>query len=250
MANEITLVNGVTKYELQGSGNYKYLFPLAQIVAYPNIDPNEGYYDLFIEGNNTLKIKFGDITDKLGTADILEYVDKLAENTVYFGAGLSASVLPATSNTGWASYVDTQYTNSGSPFVLAANTDTILPNNAGTIIDSQKPNDIVTFYDGSVITGRNGDNLDIMIYFKAVPSSVNQYLDIWIDIGGAIGELYRQTFEFPKGAGVERGVLYSLPSAYTLNTWEANGGTVYLRSNSDLDIFGINYNFDRSHKAV
>lgn len=100
------------------------------------------------------------------------------------------------------------------------------------------------------IVGRNGDSLDIMLYFKAEPSSVSQWMDVWIDIGGSIGELYRQTFSFPKGSGTERGVLYALPSAYTLNTWEANGGTIYVRSNASLDIYGINYNFDRTHKAI
>lgn len=151
--------------------------------------------------------------------------------------------------TGWASYIDTQYPNSANAFTVTANTDTVLPNNAGTVVDSQKPTDITSFYDGSVITGRDGDNLDIMIYFKAVPSNVSQTMDIWIDIGGSVGELYRQTFSFPKGAGIERGILYALPSAYTLNTWQANGGTIYVRSDANLDVYAINFNFDRSHKA-
>lgn len=99
------------------------------------------------------------------------------------------------------------------------------------------------------ITGREDDNLDIMIYFKAVPSNVSQWLDVWIDIGGAVGELYRETFSFPKGSGVARGVLYSLSAAYTRNTFEANGGTIYIRSDASLDIYGINANFDRSYKA-
>lgn len=163
--------------------------------------------------------------------------------------------------TGWATYVDTDYPNSGTAFTLAANTDTVLPNNAGSKIETQKPVDVVEFYnvpvdyDGATnrnakITGRNGDNLDCMVFFKAVPSAANQYLDIWVDIGGSVGELYRQTFQFPKGAGEERGILYALPSAYTLGTWEANGGTVYVRSNASCDIYSINYNFDRSHKAI
>lgn len=151
--------------------------------------------------------------------------------------------------TGWATYIDTQYPNSASAFTVAANTDTVLPNNAGTVIDSQKPTDITSFYSGGLITGRDGDNLDIMIYFKAEPSAVDQWIDIWVDIGGSVGELYRQTFPFPKGSGIERGILYALPSAYTLNTWESNGGRVYVRSNASVDVYEINFNFDRSHKA-
>lgn len=154
--------------------------------------------------------------------------------------------------TGWATYVDTVNVDLGSAQVIPADTDTILTNNAGSKIETQKPVHVTTFYDGTTnkITGRNGDNLDCMIYFKAVPSSSTQYLDIWIDIGGSIGELYRETFTFPKGAGVERGILYALPSAYTLNTWETNGGTIYIRSNSELSVYSKNYNFDLSHKAI
>ena len=150
--------------------------------------------------------------------------------------------------TGWAQYADTLYT-SGSPFNLPATTATVLPNNAGNTIETQRPSDVTSFYEGGKITGRNGDNLDIMIYFKAKPSAVDQYIDVWIDIGGAVGELYRQTFTFPKGVGVERGIMYSLSSAYTLNTWESNGGTVYIESSASAQIYDIVFNFDRSHKA-
>lgn len=161
---------------------------------------------------------------------------------------IALSAETVANNTGWATYVDTQYT-SGSPFALSADTNTILPNNAGSKIESQMPVDVTEFYDGSVITGRNGDSLDLMLYFKAVPNVNNQWIDIWIDIGGSVGELYRQTFAFPRGSGQERGIVYALPSAYTLNTWEANGGTVYIRSNNTVDIYDITFNFDRSHKA-
>jgi hypothetical protein len=165
------------------------------------------------------------------------------------GSGGGSSDDPVYFPTGWGSYNDTQYT-SASPFSVAADTDTILPNNKGNTIEIQKPEDVVTFYDGTVITGRNGDSLDIMIYFKAVPSLWDQWLEIWVDIGGSVGELYRQAFNFPRGGGIERGLTYSISSGYTLDTWEANGGTVYVRTNAALDIYDIVYNFDRSHKAV
>lgn len=151
---------------------------------------------------------------------------------------------------GWATYIDTQYPDLANAFSVPANTDTLLPNNAGSVIDFQKPDYIPAYYDGSTIAGRNGDGLDIMLYFTAVPSINNQDMDIWIDIGGTVGELYRQSFRFPRGAGIARGILYALPSAYTLNTWQANGGTVYISSPNPLQIYGINYNFDTSHKAI
>ena len=173
--------------------------------------------------------------------DTTEGVGKYYDGTSWLDVGANGAP-------GWASYNDTQYT-SGSPLVLAANTDTPLPNNAGSVVNSQLPSDITSFWDGSTITGRNGDNLDVQIYFKAESTVANQWLDVWIDIGGGVGELYRQTFSFPKGSGVERGIMYSLASSYTLNTWEANGGTVYVRSNGIANIYDIVFNFDRSHKA-
>lgn len=151
--------------------------------------------------------------------------------------------------TGWASYSDTQYTDV-STFTLVANTDIKLPNNAGNVVDFQKPPDVTTFWDSSAqkIPGRSGDNLDVMLYWKALASANNASLDVWIDIGGSVGELYRQTFYF-RGTD-EKGVLYALPSAYTLNTWQANGADVFVRSSVNMDFYNIVFNFDRSHKAI
>ena len=162
---------------------------------------------------------------------------------------INATIDIVDQQSGWATYKDTVHVDAGTAFTIPANTDTNFPNNAGSVIDSQKPSDIATFYNGTVITGRNGDNLDMMFYFKAVPSAVNQWFEIWVDIGGTVGELYRQDFVFPRGSGIERGIMYSLPSAYTLGTWETNGATVKCRSDAALDVYQINYNFDRSHKA-
>lgn len=153
--------------------------------------------------------------------------------------------------TGWASYIDTTYT-SESQLAISADTDTHLQINIDSSVTSQMPDDVSAFYIGSPdfeITGRNGDAIDIMLYFKAVPSNISQWIDIWIDIGGSVGELYRQTFSFPKGVGNPRGILYALSSAYTLDTWESNGGKIYVRSNASLGIYDINLNIDRSHKA-
>lgn len=160
---------------------------------------------------------------------------------------------------GWMSFVDTQYPNSDNAFTVSADTDTILPNNSGTIVESQKPtdSDFTSFaevvdagsYDHSRIIGRNGDALSIMVYFKGIPTVNNQWIDIWVNIGGSVGNIYTKTFSYPKGVGVERGIIYTLPSAYTLDTWESNGGTVYVRSNDELSIHSVNMNITRLHKA-
>tara|TARA_R110002012_G_scaffold321529_1_gene549707 strand:+ start:589 stop:1167 length:579 start_codon:yes stop_codon:yes gene_type:complete len=154
--------------------------------------------------------------------------------------------------TGWGAYTDTQYT-SGSPFVLLAdeNNYTNLPNNAGGVLEPHMPSDVLKFYDGVTgkILGRNGDGLAWSIEIKASPSANNTWMEMGIDIGGGIPILYPDTFTFPRGTGVERSIIYAIPSAYTLDTWEANGGIVKIKSNNNVNIHSIRYVFNRLHKA-
>lgn len=166
---------------------------------------------------------------------------------------LAVSSIP----TGWASYNDTQYT-SISRLTIPANTPTKLPNNSGNVIDFQKPTDVSTFYDSTTqkILGRNGDWLGITIFFYAIPSAQNQYIDCYIDITWWTGtpanfaKLYPQTIPFPKGSWVERGITFDVTAAYTLWTWEANWGDFYVESNAPIDIYWVIYNFNRNHKAA
>lgn len=151
-------------------------------------------------------------------------------------------------DTGWAQYQDTQYT-SGSPLSISADTDTVLPNNAGNVIETQKPRDVTSFYDGTYITGRAGDGLTITVDFLATPTSASTtYLEVWFDIGGAVGELYRRIISFPKGNGVLRPVNFTV-SGYTLDTWEANGATTYIRANGPLEVYNIRYVVTRTHRG-
>lgn len=150
--------------------------------------------------------------------------------------------------TGWAQYQDTQYTSSV-PFSLSADTDTLLPNNAGSVITSQIPSDVSNFYDGSKINSANGDSIVITVDFIAKPTSIaTTTIEVWFDIGGAVGELYRRILTFPKGNGVERPVSFTV-MVYSLDTWEANGASVYVRANGSADIYNARYVITRTHKA-
>ena len=162
--------------------------------------------------------------------------------------GIINELVVCANGTGWAQYEDTVYT-SGSPFSVSASTDTVLPNNKGNTLETQKPNDVTTFYDGTVITGRNGDGILITIDCTVEPTSgTATYAEFWLDIGGAVGELYRRIISFPKGTGVARPVNFTV-SGYTLGTWETNGATVYVSSDGPIDIYGIRYVITRTHKA-
>lgn len=154
--------------------------------------------------------------------------------------------------TGWGDYADTVYTT-GSPFSVATGDGLVdLPNNAGTKVESQLPYDVATFYNGTTITGRNGDGLLITIEFKVRPTSAasNARVYVSIDIGGTVGEIYSRDFSLTKGSGVEHFYLSSF-GAYTLNTWQTNGGTVKVQAiNSAIEIYDIRYVLTRTHKAV
>ena len=155
--------------------------------------------------------------------------------------------------TGWGDYVDTVYTE-GSP--LALSTTTLdLPNNKGTIIETQKPSDFTTFYDGTVITGRNGDGIAVTIDFTAKPTNVAAtFVEVWLDITGGTGtptnlaNLYKRIVTFPKGTGVGRPISFTF-AGYTLGTWQANGAVVKVVSDGNCDIYNVRYVITRTHKA-
>lgn len=156
--------------------------------------------------------------------------------------------------TGWAKYGDTQYT-AGAPLSILADTDTFLPNNKGSSIESQLPVDIATFYDGTVINGKNGDDIIISVDFFITPTSAGTTeCEVWFDITGGVGtpanlaNLYRRSISFPKGNGVERKVSFS-HSGYTLGTWEANGAVAHIVANGTATVYGVEYIIKRTHKA-
>ncbi|AZQ42849.1 hypothetical protein [Nonlabens ponticola] len=152
--------------------------------------------------------------------------------------------------TGWAVYNDTQFTDT-SPGLVAANTTYYLPNNAGSKIESQLPVDVSEFYNvaSQTITGRNGDGLNVVIEFKMRPrTNEDTRVTLSINIGGTVGNIYTRDFVLTKGNGIEHYYLSSF-NAYTLNTWEANGGRVLIRCTEPVDIYDIRYVLTRTHKA-
>ena len=146
---------------------------------------------------------------------------------------------------GWGAYVHT-----GATQVLAAGVKVTLDNNAGSVIETQKPADITTFYDGSAITGREGDGVAIGVELTFTPSSgAASLITVAIDIGGAVGELYVQEYTILHGSGVAHKVAY-VANAYQLDTWEANGGLVKVVANGAGDVTLVRYVIQRLHKAL
>lgn len=173
-------------------------------------------------------------------------------------------------HSGWGVYNDTTHDNPNADPIFDSNGTQIntpfliggsdpenpvkysLPNNAGSKIESQLPTDVSTFYDSSIgaITGRNGDGVNIVVEFRLQPitNANNPRITVSIDIGGAVGEIFPRDFVLSKGQNVEHFYLSSF-NAYTLGTWEANGGKVVISATSDVIVYDIRYVITRTHKA-
>lgn len=155
--------------------------------------------------------------------------------------------------TGWGAYIDTQYSNIN-PFTLSEDTQVVMPNNAGSKLETQKPPDIATFYDETIqkIPGRTDDGIAITVAFKAKPlsASANVRIQLSIFVGGTVGEAYAQEYALSKGNGVEHKLTFN-GIGFQLDNWAIQGGELRIIAfNSDVAIYDIFYVLTRSHKAV
>lgn len=159
-------------------------------------------------------------------------------------AALSGVVSAVNLSSGWGAYYHT-----GSSQSLSAAAKATLTNNAGTIIESEKPSDISAFYSAGKITGREGDGIAVGIELTFTPDDATaSNLYVAIDIGGAVGEIYPKDFPITGGASVAHKISYNI-TAFTLDTWEANGGTVKVEADGPGVVSTVRYVIHRIHKA-
>ncbi len=98
------------------------------------------------------------------------------------------------------------------------------------------------------IIGIEGEGIVFTVDLKCKPSNpATTYIEVWVDIGGGVGELYRRIISFPKGNTVERPITLST-AAYTLDTWESNRGTIYIEANNTADVYEARVVVFRIHK--
>ena len=191
--------------------------------------------------------------NKVWVGSLAEYEALPSEDpeTLYLKEGVS--------ETGWGKYTDSQY-NSGSPFSIVADTDTIVPNNSSLTDESQLPTDVATFteivdsatsglaYDYSKILGGENDSLLIDLNLKSIPTDASaSYIELWFNDGS--GQENKHIFTFPKGMGEVRHINLSI-AAILSSDWEANGGTLYARSNGSCNIYDVSWSVNRIHKAI
>ena len=154
--------------------------------------------------------------------------------------------------TGWASYADSIYTDA-SPLSIANGVTATVNNNAATVINSYIPFGVTSFWNSATakITPINaGDGYTFCLRCKIKPSAADTYLDFGIDVGGAVGVIFKQTLVLPKGAGIEHDINIEC-TGYSLATFVANGGIMKITANGGtLSIYNIELQVHRYHSSV
>ena len=168
------------------------------------------------------------------TAELMLYLDRLGQTS------------------GWIQITDSTYTV-GSPKALTGGVRTKLDLNSDSVIESNAPpgTTAATFWDSatSKLMGETvGDAFELRFQFTAAPASPNTNMTIDLDIGGAQGIIWEDTRSFLKGAVAQRAVRDI--SYYTLTTFIANGGEIYLTATNNTDIYGMTFFIRRTHKGV
>jgi hypothetical protein len=152
------------------------------------------------------------------------------------------------SRDGWASYSTTTYT-SGSPFTISPSSTVTLQNNANSSITADLPLGVSAFYNGTtnkITPAAIGDSYMVNIRFKAKTSSNNDYLTLFIDIGGGM-QINAETKEFLRGANTEQSFNFALP-VFSLSTFVTNGGEVKITSNlGTISVYDITYFITRTY---
>ena len=139
---------------------------------------------------------------------------------------------------GWIQFSDTQYTQA-SPLTILANTRTVLPNNKGSVLNTNGPPGAENWLDLNAFKPDSpGDFYVFRLSFVADPTLNNRNLVLDLDIGGSQGIIWSQTIRLARGAGVDTRVSVTIP-VYALNTFVVNGGLFNINCDGDVNVYGV-----------
>ena len=167
------------------------------------------------------------------------------------GSGVWTPSQDLTLPTGWENWEDATYT-SGSPLSLTASTRTkvTIDGLAASTNTSYSPvsGDLWDNTNNKITPDNVGDVYDLRLRFQATPAVSDGYITLELDIGGSEGVILAQTQRFLKGTS-EQSMLF-VATVFTLDTFVANGGSIYATSSVGVDIHSIGLLINRTHKAV
>jgi hypothetical protein len=146
---------------------------------------------------------------------------------------------------GWANYRD-----GTAGQALTTDTRTLWTNNAATVDDSEKPSDIVTYWDtaNNRIPGESGDAVVIRLQSAFTPADgVASMLTVELDIGGAQA-VDLHSFPITGGAGVEHRISFT-SLGFQRDLWESSGAQVYVTADGPGTLSNKRLLVARMHRA-
>lgn len=142
---------------------------------------------------------------------------------------------------GWGQYSDDQYITS-SRFSIVADTRTKIPNNAGVVNETFFPVGLSSIYNGTsqkLTPSVVGDTFMLRVNFEIASASANNFATFELDIGGALGVILSKVLFFPKGTADH--TFSTSIFIFTLGTFVANGGELYITPDVNTDMWDISY---------
>lgn len=133
-----------------------------------------------------------------------------------------------------------RYTVYKAPLNVLDDTRTLLPNNAGTTINTYLNESTELWINDEIRPIAVGDAYDVRLTFVAEAGSneTDITLDLDINPGGTPNIIYQETRRLLRGSNTPNNFSFSIP-IYTLNTFVTNGGSFYVTPSVDTDIYGI-----------
>jgi hypothetical protein len=190
------------------------------------------------------------IQNLVTTDDLNEGLVKINANNIEY-SGLITALDDLKYGTGWAWFVDNQYTLA-SPLAIASGATAVLTNNSNTVDSTQwKPARTLPF---NYLTNKLesfalGAKFNIEIRFKAKSSDVNGKFNIFLDIGtGAVPLIANQKTEiFAFGSNVEQFFTMEL-NYFAGSNLMANDGIIYIESTLGItSIYDIDFLITLDH---
>ena len=139
---------------------------------------------------------------------------------------------------GWENVADTTYTDTV-PFDATKNVRTLIPLNSDSVVNSQIPDGVTTFWNDTTNTfepDRIGDFYFLRFNFQASASKNFSTALVELDIGGSQGTIWSDNVSFNKGANVFVSQSFGIP-VFTLGTFVTNGGQFFITGSNNLEIY-------------
>ncbi len=192
--------------------------------------------------------------------DTLKFVDDVSGNALGFTLDALTSDRMVTfpdkdirvinkTDLGWVQFQDGTYTDV-SPLAIASGTRTLLPNDAANVLDLVNVNGGASWWNSGTSTfepDNSGDTYDFRLQFTVDSAVNNRNLQIELDIGGSQGVIWDKTIRLARGAGVNTRVTETM-QIYTLVTFVANGGQIFITCDGDIDLFDIVFVIERKFR--